>query len=107
MTTITIKSTGPDNTPLEMKHGEQVTFVLDSYWSDPVPVTIDFGSSSPFSQTTFQLGGNQQLSQTKTVLANADIKQYSYSVTYPSSRQGGSPVLTSTPSGEIDVSSGW
>jgi hypothetical protein len=103
--TVNISSTGPSPSPLSINPGDQVTFQMDNW---PVTVTVDFGTSSPFSDHSFQLdGGNQQLAHsTKTALTSADGK-YPYNVTTTSYRKGIDPEPMSTPPGEIDVSSTW
>ncbi len=99
--TINIYSTGPDPKSCPINPNDQVLFQMVDW---PVQVTVDFGSSSPFQDTKFDLGGsNQPLSaQNKTALSDS-YGIYSYTVT-PTSKEI-DPEPTGTVGGDIEVSS--
>ncbi len=94
-----IYSSGPDPKSLPADTGDEVIFkILD--W--PVAATVDFGASSPFTDTKFQLDGrNEQLAfQSQTVLTKT-IGYFHYDVI----PDGSTREQPGTVSGDIEVSS--
>jgi plastocyanin len=93
-----------DPTIPEVKPGDTVNFFMDERYDT---VTVDFGTNSPFGQTTnFSLNGADPslAAQSYTVDNNAIAGRYPFSAT-PQIKKG-DPEPTGTVSGDLEVVTG-